>query len=134
MNVILWILQVLLAFVYLAHGKIMLFPPPEILAAMRQAMPPELQYFIGIAESLAAIALVVPGIARVATRLVPAAAFGLALLMICATVFHTRRGEYSSALTTVVLFVLCAFVAYMRWKIRPIPPRTAELPLTGEGI
>lgn len=121
MNVILWILQVLLAVVYLMHGKIMLFPPPEILAAMRQAMPPGLQYFIGIAESLAAVALVVPGIARVATRLVPAAAFGLALLMICATVFHLRRGENSSAMTTAGLFLLCAFVAYMRWKIQPIP-------------
>jgi hypothetical protein len=47
------------------------------------------------------------------------------IVMISATVLHTVRGEYSSAITTAVLLVMVTFVAYMRWKVMPIQPRTA---------
>jgi hypothetical protein len=45
------------------------------------------------------------------------------IVMICATIFHLSRGEVSSAVTTVVLLALATFVAYMRWRVAPIPPR-----------
>jgi hypothetical protein len=45
------------------------------------------------------------------------------VIMICATVFHTVRGELSSALTTLVLLAMATFVAYMRWRTAPIRPR-----------
>jgi hypothetical protein len=44
--------------------------------------------------------------------------------MVAATILHTNRGEVSSAITTAILFVLLTFVAYMRWKVRPILPRS----------
>jgi hypothetical protein len=33
------------------------------------------------------------------------------------------RGELSIALTTTILLVMATVVAYMRWKVKPIPPR-----------
>jgi hypothetical protein len=44
-------------------------------------------------------------------------------VMIGATIFHTTRGEVSSAITTAILFAVLTFVAYMRWKVKPISPR-----------
>jgi hypothetical protein len=41
----------------------------------------------------------------------------------CARVLHVARGEYSSATTTAILLVVLTFVAYMRWKVKPISPR-----------
>jgi hypothetical protein len=47
------------------------------------------------------------------------------VVMIGATILHTTRGEVSSAITTAILLALVTFVAYMRWKVKPILPRTA---------
>jgi hypothetical protein len=50
-------------------------------------------------------------------------------VMVGATILHIARGEVSSAMTTAVLLVLTTFVAYMRCKVLPIPPRSAvEMP------
>jgi len=45
------------------------------------------------------------------------------IVMICATAFHTVRGELSSAATTLVLLAVATFVACMRWRVAPIRPR-----------
>jgi hypothetical protein len=34
------------------------------------------------------------------------------------------RGEVSSAITTIVLLAMATFVAYMRWRVIPIRPRS----------
>ncbi|HEX5474820.1 MAG TPA: DoxX family protein [Vicinamibacterales bacterium] len=125
MNVVLWILQILLAVAFLAHSWLMLAPPASVAVQMNAALPARwFQIFIGVAELLAAIGLTLPGITRIRPSLVAWAAAGLMVLMICATVFHLTRGEIGSAATTAVLLALTAFVAYGRWRIRPIPPRT----------
>jgi putative oxidoreductase len=125
MNIMLWVLQVLLALAFLAHSWLFLFPPAEMVDLMNRSIPPALRMFIGAAELLAAVGLILPGITRILPWLIPCAAAGLMIVMTCATVFHLTRGELNSALTTGFLFVALTFVAYMRWKVRPIPPRTA---------
>jgi len=122
MNILLWVLQVLLALAFFAHGWMFLFPPPELIAQMSGSISPALRVFIGVAEVLAAVGLTLPGITRIMPWLVPWAAAGLMVVMICATVFHVMRNEMTSALTTAVLFAIVTFVAYMRWK--PLPIRT----------
>ena len=92
---------------------------------MNASISPAFRLFIGVAEVLAAVGLTLPGIARVLPWLVPCAAAGLMIVMISATVFHVTRGETGSAITTAILFVVITFVAYMRWKVKPIAPRTA---------
>jgi uncharacterized membrane protein YphA (DoxX/SURF4 family) len=124
MNTTLWVLQVLLALAFLAHGWLFLFPPAEMVKLMNSVIPPAFRIFIGVAEVLAAVGLTVPGITRILPRSIPYAAAGLMIVMTGATILHTTRGEIASALTTAVLLVLLTFVAYMRWKVMPILPRT----------
>lgn len=126
MNILLWVLQVLLALAFFAHGWMFLFPPEAIAAQMNASLPRWFTVGLGVAEILAAIGLTVPGVARMHTWLVPAAALGIMMVLGSATVYHLIRAEISSAVTTLVMFVLASVVAYMRWKVAPIRPRPAS--------
>ena len=123
MIILLWVLQVLLAVAFFAHGLLFLFPPAAVVERMNASLPRGFQLFIGVAEVLAAVGLTLPGITRIQPWLVPCAAAGLMIVMISATIFHIARGEVSSAVTTAVLLVMATFVAYMRWRVAPIRPR-----------
>ena len=123
MNIILWLLQVLLALAFLAHGVMFLVPPPEIAVQMNAFLPRWFQLFLGVAEVLAAVGLILPGLTRIKPGLVPAAAAGVMMVTVSATVLHLWRGEYSSAATTFVLLLMAALVAAGRWRLRPIAPR-----------
>ena len=125
MNVVLWILQVLLALAFLAHGWLFLAPPPEIAAKMNETLPRWFQLFLGVAEILAGVGLTLPGITKIKPWLVVWAAGGIMIVMVAATVFHVMRGEISSAVVTLVLLAIATFVAYMRYRVRPIPSRAA---------
>ena len=126
MNIALWVLQVLLAAAFLAHGLLLLFPPPDILVLLNATLSTAFRHFLGVAEVLAAVGLIVPGVTRVMPWLVACAAAGLIPIMIGATVLHTTRAEYSSAVITAILLALVTVVAYMRWKVNPIAPRKAS--------
>ncbi|HKB09508.1 MAG TPA: DoxX family protein [Vicinamibacterales bacterium] len=125
MNIFLWVLQALLALAFLAHGLLLVFPPAAVVEQMNAALPRWFQLFIGVAELIAAVGLTLPGVTRIQTWLVPAAAGGLMIVMISATIFHLVRGEVSSAITTAVLLVIATFVAYMRWRVLPIRSRVS---------
>src|SRR2546425_6986322 len=109
--------------VFFAHGSFFLFPPASMLEQMG-VIPPAFRIFLGVAEVLAAIGLTLPGITRIQPWWISWAAAGLMIVMISATIFHIIRGEVSSAITTFILLVMATFVAYMRWKVKPILPRT----------
>lgn len=125
MNIALWVLQVLLAVAFLAHGLLLLAPPPDILKLMNESMSTTFRLFLGVAEVLAAVGLILPGVTRIMPALVYAAAIGIMVVMVSATVFHIARGETSSAIITFVLLIMATYVAYMRWKVKPILPRAA---------
>ncbi len=123
MNIALWILQVLLALAFLAHGWMFLFPPPEIAALMDASLPRGFQLFLGVAEVAAGIGLILPGVTRIAPFLVAWAADGIVIVMVAATIWHFVRGEISSGFVTLVLLAMAVFVAYQRHAVRPIAPR-----------
>jgi uncharacterized membrane protein YphA (DoxX/SURF4 family) len=123
MNIVLWVLQVLLALAFLAHGCLLLFPPAAMVEQMNASLPRWFQLFLGAAEVLAAVGLTLPGFTRIQPWLVSCAAAGIMIVMISATIFHLIRGEVSSAITTVVLLAMATFVAYVRWRVAPIRPR-----------
>src|SRR5436190_21114154 len=125
MNILLWLLQVLLAIPFFAHGYILLVPPAALVDQMNASLPRCFQLFLGVAEILASVGLTLPGLTRIQPWLVSAAAAGVMIVMICATVFHMMRGEMSSALVTIVLLAMATFVAFMRWRAAPIRPRPA---------
>ena len=124
MNILLWVLQVLLALAFFAHGAMLLFPSPEIAAKMNAELPRWFWLFLGVAEVLAAFGLTLPGLTRIQPWLVACAAAGVTFVMVCATAWHLMRGEMSSAAITVVLLAMATFVTYMRWRVAPIRPRT----------
>ena len=123
MRIVLWVLQVLLAVQFAFHGWIYLAPPAEMVDMINAMISPGLRIFIGVAELLAAVGLILPAATRILPWLTPLAAAGLMIVMASATVFHLSRGETGNAIFVAVLFVLAAFVAYMRWKVYPIAPR-----------
>ena len=123
MNILLWVLQVLLALAFFAHGWLFLFPPAALVEQMNASLPRWFQLFLGIAEVLAAIGLTLPPAARIRPSLVSWAAAGIMIVMIGATIFHVVRGEVGSAIITIVLLAMATFVAYMRWRVAPIRPR-----------
>jgi putative oxidoreductase len=125
MNILLWVVQVLLALAFVAHGWLFLSPPPEIAAQMNATLPRWFQLFLGVAEVLAGVGLTLPGLTRILPGLVAWAAGGIVIVTVSATVFHLARGEMSSAAITLLLFAMAAFVAYMRLRVLPIGERRA---------
>lgn len=126
MTILLWVVQVLLALAFFAHGGLMLFPPADVAAQMNASLPRWFSLFIGVAEIAAAFGLTLPAVTRIQPWLVPWAAAGIMFVMVSATIYHLTRGEVSSAITTIILLAIATFVAYMRWRVMPILPKTAR--------
>jgi len=108
MNILLWVLQALLALAFFAHGCLLVFPPAAVADQMNASLPRWFQLFLGVAEVLAAVGLTLPGATRIQPWLVPCAAAGIMIVMISATIFHAMRGEVSSAITTAVLLAVAS--------------------------
>jgi uncharacterized membrane protein YphA (DoxX/SURF4 family) len=117
LNTTLWIVQVLLALLFLFAGGMKLILP---IAAMTKDMPMPGWFlrFIGVAEVLGAFGLILPGLTRLGTALTPLAAVGLVLIMIGATVL-TASGGVAMASIPFVVGLLAAFVAYGRGRLTP---------------
>ncbi len=118
MNTALWILQGVLAALFLTAGWLKVTKTREKL----ETFMPWVQHYatpvvrrVGVAEILGAIGLIVPAAFDVVPWLTPVAASGLALLMALAGIHHVRKGEWSEASFNVVLFAGTLFVAIFRF-------------------
>ena len=118
LNVLLWVLQALLAMLFMFSG-VMKFVMPVEEMTKQIALPGWFLHFIGVAEILGAIGLVLPGILRIRTGLTPLAAAALVIIMIGATAVNLKIGQSGAALTTAVIGLLLAFVAYNRRRMAP---------------
>jgi uncharacterized membrane protein YphA (DoxX/SURF4 family) len=118
MTYALWTAQGLLALLFLFAGGMKLVLPLEALTA-EMPLPGLLVRFIGVAEVLGAIGLILPGLLRIRPGLTPLAAAGLVLIMIGATVITLAGGEVAPALIPLMVGLLLAFVAYARWRLAP---------------
>lgn len=125
MSWILWIVQALLALLFLYAGGLKLILPVEEMTA-QVPMPGLLLRFIGVCEVLGAIGLIVPGLTRIRPELTPLAAAGLVIIMIGATVITLMYMPPSWALIPAVTGLLAAFVAYGRWRLAPQSPRSTR--------
>jgi hypothetical protein len=118
MTYVLWIVQGLLALLFLWAGGIKLVLPLEKLAGPIP-LPGLFMRFIGVAEVLGAIGLILPGLLRIRPGLTPLAAAGLVIVMIGATALTLASGAVASALLPLVVGLLAACVVYGRWRLRP---------------
>ncbi|GAA3942079.1 DoxX family protein [Actinomadura viridis] len=118
MNVFLWIVQVLLAAIFVMSG-LEKFTQPKNKLAGKYAWAKDVSLatlrFIGVTELLGAIGLIVPAAIGIAPVLTPIAGTGLAILMLLAVAMHIRRKEPSGVPVTASLLVLAAFVSWGRF-------------------
>ena len=118
LNVLLWVLQILLAMLFTFSGVMKFIMPVEEMTK-QIPLPGWFLHFIGVAEILGAIGLVLPGVLRIRAGLTPLAAVGLVVIMIGATAVNLKTGQRGAALTTVVVGLLLVFLAYNRWRMVP---------------
>ena len=109
-NVLLWIVQGLLAALFLFAGGMKLMLPIEAMAGP-VALPGPFLRFIGVAEVLGAVGLILPGALRIQQQLTPIAAAGLVIIMVGATVVTALPGALAPALVPLVVGLLAASVA-----------------------
>ena len=112
-NVTLWVIQGLLAAIFLFAGGMKLVLPIEAMAGP-VSLPGLLLRFIGVAEVLGAVGLILPGLLRIHAELTPVAAAGLVIIMIGATVITAMGGAMAPAVVPFIVGVLAASVAYGR--------------------
>ena len=119
MNILLWIIQILLALLFLFAGVTKLVIPPDKLQA--QAPPGAVHFpgwfliFIGVCEVLGGLGLILPGLTRTRKGLTALAALGLTIIMIGAVIISPIGQGISAAIVPLIVGLLCAFVAYERW-------------------
>ncbi len=123
LNISLWVAQGLLAALYLMAGGNKTFQSIEELAKMLPwvtEVPTGLVRFIGVAELLGAVGLLVPSILRIKPILTPYAAIGLAVVQILAAFFHISKGETSVVGANFLFMAIAIFIAWGRLKKAPI--------------
>lgn len=106
----LWIAQGILAALFLFAGGMKLALPAAALAAQSH-LPGAFMKFIGLAETLGALGLVLPGIFHIRERLTPLAAAGLVIIMVGAVVTTIVQGQGAAAIVPALVGVLAAYVA-----------------------
>ena len=130
MNIALWIIQVLLALLFLFAGGTKLVLPIDVMLSMgspnQVVLPGLLIRFIGVCEVLGALGLILPGLLRIRPGLTPLAAAGLVIIMIGATVLTIIGDGMGAAIVPLVVGLLSAFVAYGRWRLAPHRARSGS--------
>lgn len=128
MTYVLWIIQILLGLLFLfAGGSKLVMSIEQMQELARQSgqspLPGMLLRFIGVAEFVGGLGLILPSLLRIKPLLTPLAAMGLLIIMIGAVVITLWSGAVGSAVFPLVVALLLAFVAYGRWRLAPIPER-----------
>ena len=118
MTYALWIIQALLSLLFLFAGGTKLVLPIAEMTKDMPSMPGWFLRFIGVAEILGGLGLILPGLLRIQTGLTPLAAAGLVIIMIGATVLSIPQGVV--VLLPLLTGILAAFVAYGRWRLAPL--------------
>jgi uncharacterized membrane protein YphA (DoxX/SURF4 family) len=122
MEIVVWVLQILLALAFLGAGVMKLVRPRPALVSSGMGWADDYSdggvKGIGALEVVGAIGLVLPAATGIAPILTPIAALGLALVMAAAVVVHLRRKEQIVA--PLVLGVLALVVAVLRFGPYPL--------------
>jgi DoxX-like protein len=112
-NRALWLIQGLLAALFVFAGGMKLITPVAVLSAM-SPFPGAFIQFIGVCEVLGAVGLIVPWALRLRPELTPLAATGLVVIMVGATTSTLAIGGGVLALVPAVVGLLAALVVYGR--------------------
>jgi len=118
MNIILWILQALMALAFFIPGIYKLIFSKEQLVAKGmtgvETFSQPVIRIIGIMEILGAIGIVLPMLLNILPALTIVSAIGFAIIMIAAARISYKRHEYKKITSSVIIFLLCIFIVYAR--------------------
>ncbi|MNI25808.1 hypothetical protein D3C73_794840 [compost metagenome] len=117
MNIALWIVQGLLALMFLSAGMMKAFQYEKAKATLPWVKDSSKGFvtFIGLSELLGGLGLIIPYAIGVIPSLTPIAALALAVVMLLAAVFHAKRKEYQGIAMNIILLALTVFVAIGRF-------------------
>jgi uncharacterized membrane protein YphA (DoxX/SURF4 family) len=115
MNRVLWVIQWLLALLFLFTGTTKLITPSAQLSRQMPSLSGGFLHFVAVCEILGALGLVLPGLLKIAVSLTPLAAALLVIIMSGATVETLQAGPIAAL--PIVTALLCMFVAWGRWRM-----------------
>jgi uncharacterized membrane protein len=130
-----WVAQIVLGVYFVAIGILHLVLPaglPEPMEWMYD-LSTTLHYASGTAEILGGLGLILPAVTGIRPQLVPLAAVGLAVVMVLAALWHLPREEMQNVASTLVTAGLLLGLAYVRWRVHPLPSRDAT-PRTSTNV
>ncbi|QEC40851.1 DoxX family protein [Pseudobacter ginsenosidimutans] len=113
LNIILWVVQILLAVIFIWAGFMKIFLT-ENLPFLWKKTNPGLSLITGVVDLSAGFGIILPGLLRIKPPLTIYAAYGTIVLMVAASIFHISRGEANEIGFNVVVIVMAAFVAWGR--------------------
>lgn len=121
MNILLWVLQVALAFFCIAGGayKINHFEQLQQMNASMRALPQVFWTCVGALETLAGLGLVLPAATKVLSVLTPVAAACMAVESLLITGIYLYYRDFPPTAFTAVGGILAAFIAYGRFVLKP---------------
>ena len=126
LHITLWVVQVLLALLFIWAGGFKLVATAEQLAGPPGSvvLPIAFLRFIGLAELLGGVGLILPSLLRIRPGLTPLAAAGLVIIMVGAVgITFAGGGSVGMAAFPGVVGLLAGFVAYGRWRLAPLRSR-----------
>lgn len=120
MNILLWILQVLLA-LHTAVGAVWKFSNTEQAVPTLKAIPHGAWMVLIAVELLCSVGLILPAVSQPLAKLAPIAAACIAAEMLIFSAVHLASGatQHGPMLYWLVVAGVCAFVAYGRFVLAP---------------
>jgi hypothetical protein len=121
MNILLWILQIALAWLCIAGGAFQIFKIEQLqknVASMR-SLPRGLWAFLGAFGCLAGLGLILPGAIDVLPVLTPIAAAAVAAESVLITAFYVYYGDRSPMVYSVAMAIMAAAISYGRFALQP---------------
>jgi len=120
MNTTIWILQGLMALVFMFSGISKTYFDEKTLVQKGQTgvegLPKLFIKFIGVSEIFGAIGLIIPMLLNKWSILTPISAICLGLIMIPAAYIHYKRNEPKNIVTNITILVICGLITYFRMK------------------
>jgi len=123
MTYALWIIQALLGLLFLFSGAMKFVMSVAEMTKDMPSMPGWFLHFIGVMEILGGFGLILPSLLRIRPGLTPLAAAGLVIIMSGATAITLGTMGVGAAVLPLIVGILCAFVAYGRWRVAPLSAR-----------
>jgi hypothetical protein len=121
MNIVLWILQIALAFLCIAGGayKVSKIEQLQKNVASMRALPGSLWVFLGAFECLAGLGLILPSAINVLPGLTPVAAAAAVAESVLISTFYVYYRDFSPMFYSVAMALMAAFISYGRFVLKP---------------